>query len=99
MINKPTRITDTSSTILDHRLMLTNDSSSTLLPGILDKIITDHLPVFMIVDKLIQKNIENVTYRRCLKMFRPTKFCEDLQQFLLKFLLTKVPEMTRLPTL
>ena len=53
MINKPTRTTDTSSTILDH--ILTNDSSSTVLPRILDEIIIEHLPVFMQLNKLIQK--------------------------------------------
>ena len=88
MINKPTRTTATFSTILDH--ILTNDSSSAFLPGILDEIITDHLPVFVLVDKLIQKNIENVTYRRGLKMFDPTKFSEDLQQVLCPYLTTSI---------
>ena len=45
LIDKPTRVTLTSATILDHAL--TNVSVSSVLPGIMYYNITDHYPIFL----------------------------------------------------
>ena len=45
LIDKPTRVTPTSATILDHAL--TNVSVSSVLPGIIHYDITDHYSIFL----------------------------------------------------
>jgi hypothetical protein len=47
IITKPTRITDHSSTLIDH--IYTNSPISQLTSGILEVDISDHLPVFCII--------------------------------------------------
>ena len=44
LINVPTRITDTTSTILDH--IVTNSSKKLINFGVLDCGISDHLPIY-----------------------------------------------------
>ena len=44
LITKPTRVTYSSKTIIDH--VLTNDTDSILTPGVLTYSISDHYPVF-----------------------------------------------------
>ena len=47
LITKPTRITSTSSTLLDH--IITNITQNTLLPGILRSDLSDHFPIFCFI--------------------------------------------------
>ena len=53
LITKPTRITTTSSTLIDH--IYTNLPATKLTPGILINDLSDHLPVFVSVKSNISK--------------------------------------------
>ena len=53
LITKPTRVTNSSKTIIDH--VLTNDTDSILTPGVLTYSISDHYPIFC--------TISNPTYK------------------------------------
>ncbi len=63
LINKPTRITDSSQTLIDN--IFTNDFSNHKT-GILITDISDHFSVFMVVDqcKSLNSDKSNLTYRR-----------------------------------
>ena len=45
LITNPTRVTNSSKTIIDH--VLTNDTDSILAPGVLTYSISDHYPIFL----------------------------------------------------
>ena len=47
IVDKPTRITATSSTLIDH--ILTNDTSSQITPGILNSDVSDHFTTFVLI--------------------------------------------------
>jgi exonuclease III len=87
LINRPTRITDTSSTLIDN--IFTNNVTTEKFTGILLTGITDHLPVFMIekqfklqrnkcpsfIFKRIYNEINNENY---MEMIRNTDFTSVL---------------------
>ena len=52
LITKPTRVTSTTQTIIDH--ILTNDNESIMTPGVLSYKISDHYPTYCAI-----KNINN----------------------------------------
>ena len=52
LITKPTRVTSTTQTIIDH--ILTNDNESILTPSVLSCKISDHYPIYCAI-----KNINN----------------------------------------
>ena len=64
LITKPTRVTNTSSTIIDH--ILINDSVSSLSSGVLIYTISDHYPIFCTISnpffKTSKKNHSMYTY-------------------------------------
>ena len=49
LITKPTTVTDTSSTIIDH--IITNNFKSNLYPAVIKVDITDHYPILCIIEK------------------------------------------------
>ena len=49
IITQPTRVADTSSTIIDH--IITNCTSHSILPGIIKSDLTDHYPVFCSINQ------------------------------------------------
>ena len=60
LTNKPTRITDHSSTLLDH--LYTNESRITIHSGICIWDVSDHYPIFCIVPS-------TKSYRKCKKLY------------------------------
>ena len=52
LITKPTRVTSTTQTIIDH--ILTNDNESMMIPSVLSYKISDHYPIYCAI-----KNINN----------------------------------------
>ena len=44
LITKPTRVTSKTQTIIDH--IVTNDSESSITPGVLDYGLSDHSPIY-----------------------------------------------------
>ena len=76
-INKPTRISISTKSLLDH--IYTNDFSHSLFSGIALCDISDHLPTFTVTKdiKYIKKKSEEV-YIRDRKIFSEELFCQDL---------------------
>ena len=69
---KPTRISNNSSTIIDY--IITNDSKHKLQSFIIKSDLTDHYPIFCVINKNFinnKKNIEQLFYRD------KTKFCSE----------------------
>ena len=77
-INKPTRISATTKSLLDH--IYTNDFNRSLFSGIALCDISDHLPTFIFRKdiKYIKKKSEEV-YIRNMKNFSEELFCQDKQ--------------------
>ena len=68
LINKPTRVTDTSATLIDH--IWSNDYNNCIKNGIVfDDSLSDHFPIFAVFNHLEQVNNDNrkketiLTYR------------------------------------
>ena len=76
VITKPTRLTDHTKTLIDH--IYTNEPISNITTdiGLLD--ISDHLPVFCITNKCIQKNNAKIFYRDY-KHFSKEAYINDMQ--------------------
>ena len=79
LITKPTRISNNSSTIIDH--IITNDSKHELQSFIVKSDLTDYYPIFCVINKNStnsKKNIEQFFYRNKTK-FCSESFCKELQ--------------------
>ena len=76
-INKPTRISVSRKSLLDH--LYTNDFNRLIFSGIALCDISDHLPTFIFIKdiKHIKKKSEEV-YIRDMKNFSEELFCQDL---------------------
>ena len=82
LITKPTRITQSSQTTIDH--ILTNDSQSSITPGILIFSISDHLSTFCNIVKPLRqcaKNKKPLTFRNT-KSIDGNEFRIDLENVL-----------------
>ena len=86
LIDKPTRVTPTSATILHYAL--TNVSISSVLPAIIHYDITDHYPIFLklLCFKKTKRIKNNNKFYRTLRSFNPELFCDDLHSKLQTFL-------------
>lgn len=76
-ISLPTRITETSGTLIDNIFFTPsqyNTTSGNLLVGL-----SDHLPQFLIFQQKFQRQTRNKWYR-CWKNFDETKFSEDFSK-------------------
>ena len=79
LITKPTRISNNSSTIIDH--IITNDSKHKFQSFIVKSDLTDHYSIFCVINKNStnnKKNIEKLFYRDKTK-FCSESLCKDLQ--------------------
>ena len=84
IVDKPTRVTATSSTLLDHILRPTNDAISQITPGILNSDVSDHFPTFALIKNGEKKKVpalENRYYRPKTN-FNLNNFLSDLQEAL-----------------
>ena len=92
LITKPTRITSTSSTLLDHTI--TNVTQNTLLPGILRLYLSDHFPTvcFILLDSKPFKIILNKKIRSLYK-FKPEDYVQELALKLDQFF-SHLPEVS-----
>ena len=48
IISLPTRVTDTSATLIDH--IITNDCKNSIFAGIIKTDLSDHYPIFCAID-------------------------------------------------
>ena len=76
----PTRVTSSSSTIIDH--IITNDLKHNLTPFVIQEDTTDHFPIGCFVQNLSpkkQKKIKTISYYRDKSKFKSEDFCDDVQ--------------------
>ncbi|XP_013868123.1 uncharacterized protein LOC106520513 [Austrofundulus limnaeus] len=79
LITKPSRITTHSSTLIDN--IFTNYMESKLRSGLLINDISDHLPVFVILEDVCRKinKVTNITYKRIISEDSIRALRNDLQ--------------------
>ena len=82
VINKPTRITESSATLLNH--MYTNTTNSITNRGILTYEISDHLPTFCILAKRLLYCAPEKIMIGDLKKFNRDNFLDDISNLSLK---------------
>ena len=82
LINKPTRITSISSTILDH--VYTNSSEKVCASGILVLDVSDHLPTFCTIQNNFYKPCKLKEQVHDMKHFNAESYCEDVSYRLKK---------------
>ena len=87
IITIPTRVTDTSSTVIDHGI--TNDTSHCIRPGVIQTAnISDHYPIFCeVLEYAIPTNKKMHYTFRDKSNFDVDKFCTDLNDSLFDFML------------
>ena len=79
LINKPTRVTKASTTLIDH--ILTNDFLETASSmGIVKSDISDHFPIFLLTNAQYLDNIQNKT------TIRKQEINEKSQQYFMEYL-------------
>ena len=61
IITKPTRLTDHSKTLIDH--IYTNSPIDNITSGIALFELSDHLPIFCLINMEIKRNKERIYYR------------------------------------
>ena len=86
LITKPTRVTETTSTILDH--ILTINVHHCILPGIIQYDLSDHYPIFCTVFDPLSEKCEKFGMKqmaRDLTSFRQDNFISNLEESLFKF--------------
>ena len=71
IIDVSTRVTDSSNTIIDH--VITNIFRDEVILGVLQELLTDHYPTFIILNQLKKKTACTIRYIRSLKNFRTRK--------------------------
>ena len=82
-ISKPAKKTKTFRTIIDH--ILINNCNVSVMSGILDFQITDHLPVFSLIKNVkhfCHKGLEKMIYRKKTKEINKTLFLTELENYL-----------------
>ena len=83
LINKPTRVTDTSSSTLDH--IPTNENRFRISPFVLNHAITDHYLVMVSVSQNVIKCKTQPKFKRSLANFSADNFNADLHESLENF--------------
>ena len=76
IIDKPTRVTPTSATVLDH--ILTNENMHQVIPFVIDYDITDHYPVAALISRNLSTNRSKSVLSRSFATFNRDKFNNDL---------------------
>ena len=84
VLNKPTRITPTSKTLIDH--ILTNDVNLAVKPCIIIHKIADHLPMACMISDEQSNNVglqvKKIIYKRDTKNLNVETFSKDLHNSL-----------------
>ena len=88
LINVPTRVTDSSSTIIDH--VITNNHTHSISSGVIKSKtdLTDHFPIFCTISNVTLKRSYKSTFRRDFSMFNADDFCNHLNNGINSFFLT-----------
>ena len=84
IIDIPTRVTCTSSRVLDH--IITNENCRVIRPIVIDYLITDHFPIMATIDKKFATKNASQKFVRSFKYFDPVKYNYNLQSQFNQFL-------------
>ena len=84
IIDIPTRVTCTSSTVLDH--IIINENRRVIRPIVVDHSITDHFPIMAIIDRKFATKNASHKFVRFFKNFDPVKYNYDMQSQFNQFL-------------
>ena len=87
IITIPTRVTENSSTIIDH--IITNDYSHIINPGVIrcDNELSDHYVVFCTINKYLIKSRKQPFFTiRDKSNFEADAYCEEMDKSVIKFL-------------
>ena len=87
IISLPTRVTDTSATLIDH--IITNDCKNSIFPKIIKTDLSDHYPIFCTIDAVARNRTSNNKFKepifqRDLIDFDSDIFCHHLHESLCK---------------
>ena len=90
IINVFTRVTESSSTTLDH--ILTDKNHCQLIPIVVDYDLTDHYPIMVIVLQKLKTSCDNdkPIFKRSFAEFPPVNFNQELHDRLNDFLIKNV---------
>jgi len=91
IISKPTRVTKTSSKIIDP--IITNDIIRSLTPGVIRTALSDHYSTFWVIPNTTLTGKQSPVYKRDMKIFQSDDYCEDLSHRLYNFF-AGLPEIT-----
>ena len=84
IIDIPTTVTCTSSTVLDH--IIANENRRVILPIVINHSITDHFPIMAIIDRKFATKNASQKFVRSFRNFDPVAYNYDLQSQLNQFL-------------
>ena len=92
LITKPTRVTPSTATIIDH--VLTNENCLILTPFVIKYTLTDHYPIMISVSQKTDNTCKNqYKFARSFSKFSDEEFIKDLQIKINKFW-QKIPAIT-----
>ena len=81
LIDKPTRITDNSTTLIDNNIIFTNELRFNLISGIMFNDTTDHLPMFALCEYNINRyNVREFQFIRKMNEDIMASFSNELRQ-------------------
>ena len=83
LITLPTRVTNSSATIIDY--IITNDHLHTLKPGVIRADLCDHYPIFCTISNIASKKTSQAAYQHNFAIFKPDGFCTDVYDQLSSF--------------
>ena len=88
LINEPTRVTDNSSTMIDH--VITNNHTHSISSGVIKSKtdLTDHFSIFCTISNVTLKRSYKSTFRHDFSMFNADDFCNHLNNGINSFFLT-----------
>jgi len=91
LINKPTRVTDKSPTLIDH--IITNDNEHSITPRVILSSLTDHYAIMCKISKFgaSQRKQTSLSYYRCKNKFSSEAFSDKLHQELNNLVLANFP--------
>jgi len=90
IITKPTRVTDSSSTIIDH--ILTNDAIHPIIPGVIRTDLSDHYSTFCLINNCYARKKFPI-YKRNMNYFSAENYINSLS-YNLYYFFSSLPEIT-----
>ena len=91
LITKPTRVTDKTTTVIDH--IITNDTAHSILPRVIHTSLTDHYAIMCKISKIekLGKKLLISLYRNKKKNFCLEAFSDNLDRELGNLILNNFP--------